>query len=59
MHKMLMGAGDVALTRFMATCEYNMGLTRRRVREYLATLEDLGFVQVDEDGDVVREVVKE
>lgn len=59
MHKMLMDAGDVNLTRFMATCEYNMGLTRRRVREYLTTLEDLGFVQVDEENDVVREVVKE
>ena len=59
MHTMLKGVGDVNLTRFMATCEYQMGLTRRRIREYLATLEDLGFIEVDEDLGMVREVVEE
>lgn len=58
-HTMLMGAGDVDLTMFLATCEYQMGLTRRKIREYLGTLEDLGFVEVDEDTNIVREVVKE
>lgn len=59
MHVMLKGAGDVDLTKFMAKCEYNMGLTRKKIREYLRTLEDLGFIEVDDAGNLVREVVKE
>ena len=59
MHKMLQGVGDVDLIRFLASCEYQMGLTRRRIREYLRTLEDLGFIEVDEDNGIIREVVKE
>lgn len=59
MHQMLQGAGDVDLVRFTATCEYQMGLTRERIREYLGTLEDLGLIEIDDAVDIVREVVKE
>ena len=55
-HTMLQGAGDVSLTRFLATCEYQMGLTRLKARAYLQTLVDLGFVEVDEATGVAREV---
>ena len=53
---MIQGAGDVDLTRFLATCDYQMGLTRPKTREYLQTLVDLGLVEVDEAANVVREV---
>ena len=54
--RMILGAGDVDLTRFLATCEYQMGLTRLKARAYLQTLVDLGLVEVDEATGVVREV---
>lgn len=59
LHQMLKGVGDVDLVRFTATCEYQMGLTRKRIREYLGTLETLGLVEVDDESGIVREVVKE
>lgn len=59
MHQMLKGIGDVDLVHFMATCEYQMGLTRRKVREYLGTLEDLGYIKIDDVHMIVGEVVKE
>ena len=58
-HRMLQGAGDVDLIRFLASCEYQMGLTRPRIRTYLQSLIDLGFVEVDEDLGMIREVKKE
>ncbi len=58
MHDMLRGAGDVSLTRFLATCSYQMGLTRKTSMSYLRDLVDLDLVVVDELADVVREVVK-
>ena len=55
-HTMIQGAGDVDLTRFLATCSYQLGLTRRTTRSYLQDLVDLGFVEVDEATGIVREV---
>ncbi len=57
-HGMLKGVGDVDLIRFMATCEYQTGLTSKKVREYLGVLENIGFVEVDEDLNLVRDVMK-
>lgn len=59
LHTMLEGAGDVDLARFLANCEYQMGLTQKRIREYLGILETLGLVEVDEENNLVREVVEE
>ena len=58
MHKMLQGAGDVSLKRFMAICSYNIGLNEETTMRYLRNLADLDLVEVDETADVVREVVK-
>jgi hypothetical protein len=59
MHAMLQGAGDVDLSRFVATVEYNMGLTPKKVMEYLQILVRLGFIEVNEATNVVREVKPE
>lgn len=59
MHQMLRGAGDVPLSRFLATCSYQLGLTRQTARRYLQDLEDLDFVEVDEVSNIVREVKPE
>jgi hypothetical protein len=58
MHAMLQGAGDLDLSRFIATIEYQMGLTPIKAREYLGVLERLGLVEVDETIGLIREVVK-
>ena len=58
-HKMLQGAGDLSLARFLAACSYTIGLSERTARKYLKDLELLDLVEVDEAADVVREVVKE
>lgn len=58
MHGMLKGAGDVSLKRFLASCSYQMGLTRKTSMSYLQDLVDLDLIEFDESTDVVREVVK-
>ena len=59
MHRMLLSGEKVDLTRFLATCEYQIGLTRKKTREYLMTLEDLGFIEVHDEEGWIREVVAE
>jgi len=59
MHTMLKGVGDVDLIRFIATCEYQMGLTEPTIRSYLGTLEKIGFIEVDDALGIVREVTLE
>ena len=58
-HKMIQGAGDVVLDKFIAFCEYKFGLTGEKVVEYLRILERCGFIIIDEDLDVIREVKPE
>lgn len=59
MHAMLRGGGDVPLERFLATVSYQIGLTDKTAMQYLKKLETLGFIELDVDNDIVREVVKE
>lgn len=56
---MLQGAGDVDLTMFLANCQYQMGLTEKRVIEYLGVLQDLKFIEVNEEEGWIKELVKE
>ena len=56
---MLRGAGDVGLERFLANISYQIGLTNKTAMKYMKELEALGFIEVDEENGVVREVVKE
>jgi hypothetical protein len=58
MHAMLQGHGDISLKRFLATCSYSMGLTRKTAMSYIQDLVDLDLVEVDETIDLIREVVK-
>lgn len=59
MHRMLQGVEKVDLTRFTATCQYQMGLTGGRIREYLVILENMGFIEVNDEEGWLQEVVKE
>lgn len=59
MHTMLKGMGDLPLKRFLATCSYNMGLTRKTSMTYLQDLVDLDFIEIDEAANLIREVVVE
>lgn len=55
-HKMIQGTGEASLSRVIAASEYKFGLTRRTIRRYLSILEDLGFIEVDDAEDIIREV---
>ncbi|MBA7651205.1 hypothetical protein ES703_59022 [subsurface metagenome] len=56
---MLQGAGDVDFKMFLANCQYQMGLTEKRVIEYLGVLQDLKFIEVNEEENRISEVVEE
>jgi len=56
---MLEGAGEVSLKRFLANISYTIGLTNMTAMKYLNELEALGFIEVDEIGDLVKETVTE
>ena len=58
-HRMIQGAGEIPLGRFLATVEYQDGLSRKTARRYLATLEELHLILVDENSDLIREVIQE
>jgi len=58
-HNMIKGAGDCSLISILAACEYRFGINRGTTRKYIKTLEDLGFVEVDETLDLIREVKPE
>jgi len=58
-HKMLQGVGEASLTKVLASCEYRFGINRSTARKYLRTLEDCGFIEVDDDNDLIREVKPE
>lgn len=47
---------DLPLSRTMATLEYDFGLTKDRVREYLEVLENLGQLEIDETCDRIKRV---
>lgn len=58
MHDKLKGLGEIKLSKFLALCEYTMGLTRTRARDYLQTLEDLEFIEIDDSGDKITELLQ-
>jgi len=58
-HKMIQGTGEASLTRVLAFCEYKQGLKRATARKYLQTLEDCGFIEINEDDDLILEVKTE
>ena len=55
-HDKLKGLGEVKLTKFLALLEYTMGLTRNTARNYLQTLEDLEFIEIDDIADKITEL---
>lgn len=58
MHNKLKGLGEIKLSKFLALCEYTMGLTRNTARTYLQTLEDLDFIKIDDAGDKITELLQ-
>ena len=56
MHNKLKGLGEIKLSKFLALCEYTMGLTRTTGRQYLQTLVDLEFIEIDDAGDKIIEL---
>ena len=47
---------ELSLSKLMATLQYDLGLTRDRVQEYLEILENVGQFEIDKQGDKIRRV---
>lgn len=58
-HKMIKGTGEASLNKVLALCEYKFGLAKSTARRYLKVLEDCGFIEVDEEVDMITEVERE
>lgn len=58
-HKMIQGTSKAQLSKVLALCSYKFGLSRATARGYLRVLEDLGFIEINEDDDLILEVKPE
>lgn len=58
-HNLIKGKGNVSLSRLLALCSYKFGLTHATAMNYLRTLEDGGFIEIDEELELVWEIEKE
>ncbi len=57
--KMITGTGEAQLTKVIALCTYKFGLSSKTARQYLQVLEDLGFIEIDEEADLISEITLE
>jgi len=48
----------ISLSKIVAQVEYDFGLTKTRIREYLKTLQDLERFKIDEANNQIRKVVE-
>ena len=58
-HNMFKGTGKAQLSKVLAICSYNLGLSRKTSRQYLQVLEDLGFIEIDDEADLISEITLE
>jgi hypothetical protein len=46
--------GEVSLSKTVAVLQYDMGLTREKIREYLEVLKEVGQFDLDFEGDKIK-----
>jgi protein-disulfide isomerase-like protein with CxxC motif len=51
--------GEIQLTKTVAVLQYDMGLTREKLQEYLEILRDLGQFVMDFEHDKIKKVIEE
>jgi len=49
---------QIPLSKTIAEIEYDFGLTREKIREYLQTLENLGQFMIDEEGNKIKKTTE-
>ena len=54
--RLLHNRGEISLSKTVATLQYEFGLTKEKIREYLEILEELGYFVVDDKEDKIRNV---
>lgn len=47
---------DISLSKTLATLQYQFGLKKDKLMEYLGILEDLGQFIIDNEGDKIRKI---
>jgi len=48
--------GEISLLKTVATLQYEFGLTREKILEYLHVLEDLGRFALDDEHDKITKI---
>lgn len=51
--------GEISLSKTIASLEYEFGLTKEKIMEYLSILEALGQFVLDKEHDKIRKVSEE
>ena len=47
---------EISLSKTLATLQYQFGLKKDKLMEYLSILEDLGQFTIDNDGDKIKKI---
>ena len=55
-HRSLHSHGEISLSKTLATIQYEFGLTRDKIQDYLAILEGLGQFQIEKEEDKIKKI---
>ena len=55
-HRLLHKNGEISLSKTLATLQYEFGLTRDKLQDYLAILEGLGQFLIEKEQDKIKKI---
>lgn len=56
--KSLLNHGEIVLSKTIAVLQYESGLTKEKVLEYLEVLENLGQFEIDRENDKIKKITE-
>ena len=56
-HRSLHSHGEISLSKTLATIQYEFGLTRDKIQDYLGILEGLGQFQIEKEEDKIKKII--
>jgi hypothetical protein len=55
-HRSLHNHGEISLSKTLATLQYEFGLTKDKIQEYLEILEGLGHFLIEKEEDKIKKI---
>ncbi len=55
-HRSLHNHGEISLSKTLATLQYEFGLTKDKIQEYLEILEGLGQFLIEKEEDMIKKI---